>query len=297
MYYVYNIPLNIMRIFRQINKKYIPIFEVINNKYLVLYVKGNGFCGIIRSGNKYINKMNNEEEYNKLIKTYCMNEIENLVFLEIVEYNIFDFIKIKQLKINLKTMKFNKKIFNITEFTDNSLFNSISHISNEINNNNDNNDNNDNYNKNKNKKNKDDKDEDKDEEDIKEIEYEYMDKRLGVDIISKRIPTLWIPCKYMSNKMNELKISKEGIDYHFYECKGCKIYNNNNKQIRLINKLNIIRETSSEIMNRIIIDYLLCREYKENREYYKEREYDEENINMVYYKNEDSVYDECIFIF
>jgi hypothetical protein len=304
MYYIYTISLNIYKIFNKINIKYIPIFDDINNKYLILYIKSKGFVAIIRTGVKYINNINNNSEYEKLINIYCMTDIPKLSFVEIIDYNFFtNFIKIKDLKLN--SVNFNKNIFNLTLINNNLLLDTINNIINcpdflikknkkiikkkinvKINN------------KNNNKK-----------EII--IDYEYLDKNLTTDIIIKKIPSVWIPCNnFITNFIykffninitnNNLNITNDHfniINYHFFDCPNCNIYNNNNKQIKLTNNINFNIETDNNIMDRIIIDYLLTRNYKENKDFFLNHNYNNLVLNFIYYENSKSIYHKSIFIF
>lgn len=110
------------------------------------------------------------------------------------------------------------------------------------------------------------------------------------------IPILWVCCDKLNKLINNGKIKKNELKYHFLQCDDCEINNNNDdfKNIDFDNcKLGRYdKKNIKEIINSYSrgINLELCVSTS------KKLDLEENKISLFYNEKENDVYDKCIFI-
>jgi hypothetical protein len=287
-----------------INTVKLPIDQLSNSKFLI-YLRAHtdcrssvvGYYGYFLGGKILINneqgkniknKNNveiNEHEYLKMVKSYCLSVMSDLMFIKYKNIIHFDSIvsstKYKAMcqEQNLTYSKIpNLKFLNIAY---NNIDESIECIESELEREAEEQDNEDDDTTNECV-------EDKDE--IEETE----------EMIEMNIPIVWNPCDLMVKKMEKMNIKKADIILHYTDCETCDITDNNRRKLDFsAGKINLqIKEgdENKQKMDHIINFYQFDKRYIEKKSTFEELCLFEDKINIIYYKCEEELYDKSIFI-
>jgi hypothetical protein len=117
------------------------------------------------------------------------------------------------------------------------------------------------------------------------------------EIIRTNIPILWIPCSLLKKEINKSNITIVNLEDHYRYCKSCEVINNNKIDIKLKKLVFSYKSTEDKNeMDSIIMYYKFVKNYTILKEEINKYDYILTKINMLYYKNENDIYNECIFI-
>lgn len=277
------------------------ITELINSKFLI-YLKcvketkstKAGYFGYFDGEEILINKkisknINNVNEniiiddllYKNMIQNYSLCEVPNLIFVKynlIVPFNtLITPTNFKEIcnKNNLNCGTFSPKLncLNIVKYKIDDFIKYIEEL-------------------------EEDKTENEETEN-EETENEEFEED-NTEMTQMDIPILWIPCNKILEKMENLKIKKNDIIYHYKECETCEIVDNNRKLLEITNKkINFHikeNEEDKEFIDKIIDFYQIAKKYIEKKELFENFGLEEDKINIIFYKNIGEIYDESFFI-
>jgi hypothetical protein len=282
------------------------IVEELLDCLIIIYLKSTkqssktGFYGYFYVKN-IITKKKYKENYNKLVSTFNMCEIDNLYFISYENIILLPkLVSITEINASNQNIKLhNTLLYNVIMFNVSNIINIITNITN-INCN----------------------------ENISTDIVSNQNNNEVEEIIEMNIPILWIPCKNLIKIFNEAKLFKKILEMHYKKCEKCEINNNNridpdfNKKI-MLKELEIIDSIKTNTKNlkkqsnvdciesgtskmitlnnkkeiaTIINCYQTANKFNDTRNNFNLYEYDETKINIVYYKNTEHIYNTCMFI-
>lgn len=304
--------------YKTTNFEYIPIFnnldveitDFANSKFLI-YLKRNkdtkstltGFCGYFECENILINenisKENISKEINKNSKKNVNIKVDKKLYNNMIsKYNLFENSKLIFIKYNsmtsFKNVVTNKMLLEFAEKKGSEIqiekitkkhnlcnlleneYNQIEEIINLIEENQPN-------------------DEEEQEEQEEEEENEENEEE-DVEMIMMDIPILWIPCDEIIEKIENNNIKREHIKTHYSNCDDCEIVDNNKISPDLKKRITFNIIEKKEIVDKIIDTYHFSKKYIEKKNIFTECNMIENNINIVYYKKNDELYNQSIFL-
>lgn len=273
----------------------------LTNKQILIYLKSNsgvsGFYGYLD-----ITEIikNNDEIYNKLITHFKICIIPNFYFIKYDSIHKFDkittFNNYKSLcKMNGKTInEFNFKInkFNVYEYQINNVIKLLEKEEEKDDIDEDNEDDVD-------EDNEEDVDEDNEEDaenDNENNSNSDIDENENKNSIIMDIPILWIPCHTLLSKIENNEISKKIIIEHYSKCISCEIIDNNKLSLEFNKKINFQIIENSSLIDNIIDSYQNTNKYIEDESIFNKIDLLQDNINIIYYKYDNELYNNCLFI-
>jgi len=305
-----------------LNNLDVKIIDFANSKFLI-YLKSNkdtkssltGFCGYFESENILISEKISKEIdkipknvkvdkilYNNMISRYNLFENSNLIFIKYKSLIPFKNILTSKILLECAEKKGYKiKIEKITKkYSQCNLIkneiNDIEKIINLIE------ENQPEINQDKLDEQGEGDDEDNDEvnnevnNQVNDKEEENEEEEENVEMIIMDVPILWNPCEEIIEKIESNTIKREHIKNHYVNCDSCEIVDNNRISPDFKKRItfNIIEE--KEIVDKIIDIYQFSEKYIERKNIFTECKMIENNINIVYYKKNDELYNQSIFI-
>jgi hypothetical protein len=275
-----------------INTQKIDLQNFINSTFLI-YLKNvkstksykTGFYGyftsenVLLNENKSSNNVNkieyNNEIFDKMTKKYNLFMTENLLFVKYKNIIPFDkIVSFTKYKTICQTLTFEPNKTFIQQSCLNVSETNINNIITQI--------------------------EDEQEKNKQKEKQEDEEKQEDLsNSIVMNIPIVWNPCKDIIEKMNNLKIKKKEIIFHYKNCKNCNITDNNRVELVFDKKninLQIKDKENYDNINKIINCYQFVENYIEDKTIFKSLNLDENNINVIYYKCENELYNESCFV-
>jgi hypothetical protein len=294
--------------YKTTNFEYIPILnnldveitDFVNSKFLI-YLKRNkdtkstltGLCGyfecenilinenISKEINKNINVKVDKILYNNMISKYNLFENSKLIFIKynsmtsfknvVTNKMLLEFAEKKGSEIQIE--KITKK-YNLCNLLENEN-NQIEEIINLIEENQPN---------------------DEEEQEEQEEEENEEDEEENVEMIMMDIPILWNPCDEIIEKIENNAIKREHIKTHYSNCDDCEIVDNNKISPDFKKRITFNIIEKKEIVDKIIDTYHFSKKYIEKKNIFTECNMIENNINILYYKKNDELYNQSIFL-
>ena len=134
------------------------------------------------------------------------------------------------------------------------------------------------------------------EEKQEEQEEQEEEEEENVEMIMMDIPILWNPCDEIIDKIENNSIKREHIKTHYSNCNDCEIVDNNRISPDFKKRITFNIIEKKEIVDKIIDTYHFTKKYIEKKNIFTECNMIDNNINILYYKNNDELYNKSIFL-